>query len=416
MKIRPQSIRFAALLLLAFVLVTLFYPRERARQTEVVSSEAASKPRKSTGPLVSKPLPEDRVALLQVPCENPFQAAMLWSNTFPEQATRYAAVVSSANVPVYYFGLCVDQDEKPLAGVSVTLRVRQWQGISPIDLKGVALRFPKTSDASGRFELIGIKADVATVESATLPGYEWIRSGSPARDFTSSLDTPPSLADPVVLRFWKKLPSEPMYAAGPPLRQKIRCDGTPSVYDLKTGLPVAQAADASVQFSMQRDPVVMNASKTKQPSWKLIVEVPGGAVQLAATNMPFVAPTDGYVGQAVFGSVAGDAGWTSRTNTILYYRTSTGMYGRLEFDITATTDGPVAALNWNSFLNPSGSQVLEYDPVKRLKAAPAKPPSISPPPAPTQNRPAPFVPQPPPGFQALTNRAQQFTPPVPPRP
>ncbi len=415
-----------AVLLLALILTFLLRSRTQDHNLNPQSKPPVSPTMSGSSPNSSAAQlsHEDKVALLNVPVANELQAAMLWSNAFPEKAVRYAAAVRGANAPIHFFGLCLDQDGKPLAGVKIKLGVRQWKGFSPIDLRGEEHKFERISDANGRFELSGTIGDVAGIDEAFKAGYTWIPGGTVSRNFYRPRESLPSLAEPVVLQFWKKLPAQPMFAAAPPLRQKVRCDGTPSLYDLKSGLVAAQRTDATVQFLMERDPQVLNASTTKRPSWSLTVEIPGGAVQLASTNMPFVAPAEGYLGRAVFGFDAADAGWSPRTNTTIYYRTGTGMYGRLEFDITATTDGSVAALNWNSFLNPSGSRVLEHDPAKQLKApastpssafqgAAPQPPATAPPqPSAPPKASAPFVPQPPPGFQTLTNRAQ----PVPPRP
>lgn len=389
--------------------------------SSAVPDQALATDRSSRSPRPSLPdaVLEERLARLDVPATDVMQGAMLWSNTFPERAVRYAALVNGANVPIHYFGLCVDQDGKPLAGVNVTMRIRQWQGGSPINLVGASLRYPKVSDAKGLFELSGVKADVATVESATLSGYEWIRTGSPARDFTDSADIVPTMANPVVLRFWKKRPAEPLFAATPPMRQKVACDRTPSTYSLKTGLKVAEKEGPLVRFLMERDPVTMNSQIRVKPSWQLTIEIPGGGLQQTFTNMPFIAPADGYARVAVFGCGADDSNWAPRTNALLFFRAADGSFGRLEIDLTATTDGPAASLNWKSYLNPSGSRVLEYDPAKQIKVSTLQsPPPVgfqpqltSPPPSA-----APVFPQQPPGFQAPTNRGKAFTPPVPTRP
>jgi len=390
----------------------------------------------SAPPLHPKPIAlptaqEERAAMLNVPVETPLQAAMLWSNTYPEQAIRYAAVLDSVNAPIHFYGLCVDQDGKPLAGVTLKMGVRHWKGISPIDLRGEGRKFERISDAAGRFELSGTTGDVAGVDEAFKAGYLWIRSGSVSIDFSVRQNRIPNPANPVVLQFWKKQGAEPLYVTQPFNFQPVACNGMPVNYDLVTGAKTTQTQNPTIQFSMVRNPETLPQQKKDKFDWQFSVTLPGGGVQLAATNMPFYAPANGYEPRVTIGFGPDAADWQPQAKPTLYFRTADGHYGRMTIWILADRSGPNASFEWTSYLNPSGSPVLEYDPTKRLKPparsptsdlqapAPASiPPSTLPSAAlpPASNRPAPFPPQPPPGFQALTNRATPFAPPILPRP
>lgn len=431
---------FLGLCVVLLLLLLSFGRQHPITESKVGPVSPAKTERVSRSPRPGAPAPdlEARLSSMDVPATDPLQGAVLWSKVFPEKAVRFAAVVNAANVPIHYYGLCIDEDNKPLVGVKVTMRIRQWQGITPIDLAGTLIRFEKASDAKGKFELSGVKADVATVESASLAGYRWIRTGSPSRDFTDRGESVPTAAAPVVLRFWKQHPAEAMYVATPPQRQHIACDKRSSTFDLKTGFKVVESAGPTVRFTMERDPVTINSLTKGRPSWELTVEIPGGGVQQTLTNMPFIAPAGGYASAITLGHGADDANWQPRTNATFYFRTSEGYYGRLEIDITAMTDGPVASLNWQSYLNPSGSQVLEYDPAKQIKVSPVQfPPTggsrqhLTAPAFPNIPGPAapgapgipqrvipgtPSFPQVPPAFQALTNRPKTFGPPNHPQP
>jgi len=369
--------------------------------------------------------------LLAVSSVSSIQAAMLWSNTYPEQAVRYAAVLGSVNAPIHFFGLCVDQDGKPLADVSIKMGVRYWKGISPIDLRGEGRKFERTSDGSGRFELTGTTGDVAGIDDASKDGYLWIRSGTISRNFYRPREPLPSLDQPVVLQFWKLRGAEPLHVAQPLNFQGIRCNGEPVTYDLITGAKTPSGANPTVRFAMQRTPESLPRQSNAKYDWQYTIEVPGGEIQETATNMPFLAPGEGYLARASIGFKADDPTWKAEAQRVLFFKTGAGTFGRLEVRLLADDEGNEASFKWTAYINPSGSPVLEYDPAKRLKPPARSPtsdlqapapasvppgtvPSAAPPPA--ANRSAPFLAQPPPGFQALTNRATPFAPLILPRP
>lgn len=379
-------------------------------------------------PFASREAWEERRAQLEVPYENPIQAAMLWSNAFPEQAIRVSATIDALNVDVHLHALCLDQDNNPLEGVRVELSVRQWKGISRLDLFGDQLKFDRRSDGNGRFSLTGVRGDSLTVKTAVKDGYQLDTSGRLSLGFQGARVDPLSTpAAPFILRFWKKRGAEPLHVAKPGLRQKIATTGVPVAYDLKSGNKVAQSQNPVVRFAMRRNPESLPSQFKGNFDWQFTVEVPGGGVQTTQTNMPFLAPKDGYAAAASFGFKADDPQWSRETNAVLFFRTAQGQFGRMEVNVVSTTTGPVVSFGWTSYLNPTGSPVLEYDPAKILKspsvtptpavrgAASQPPPAAVAPQPPPQQGHAPFVPQPPPGFQALTNRANPLAPPTPPR-
>lgn len=371
---------------------------------------------------------EERITSLQVPYDSPLQAAMLWSNAFPEQAIRYAAVVGSMNAPIHFYGLCADQDGKPLPGVSLKMGVRRWKGFSPVDLRGEGEKFDRTSDATGRFELTGTTGDVAGVDEAFKPGYVWIRSGTVSIDFSVSGNRVPNPSKPVILQFWKQHGAEPLFVAQPFNFQPVSCNGTPISYDLVTGMKTAHSSNPTVQFSMVRNPESLPQQTKGKFDWEFSVSLPGGGVQWTTTNMPFYAPASGYEPRATLSFKADDADWQSQVKPTLYFRTAGGHYGRMTLWVLADRSGPSASFEWTSYLNPSGSPVLEYDSAKRLKApsgaprpafrgvVPQQQPGGVAPQPPAQKGPVPFVPPPPPTFHALTNRGNSFTPPDQARP
>jgi len=414
-----------------FVLIVFLLCLPPQTQQVLPRPQTSPPPRDTHQSATTRTAPEERAAMLNVQVETPLQAAMLWRDAFPEQAIRFAALVDSKNVPIFFYGLCLDQDGNPLEGVRLKLGVRQWRGVSRLDLQGVELAFERISDKGGRFELTGVNGDVAGVDDAQKEGYTWMKKGSGSVDFWGRRTFVPTLDRPFILHFWKKRGAEPLYVAQPFNFQPIACNGVAVSYDLVTGAKIGETQNPSIRFSLVRNPEILPQQNKPKFDWQFTVEVPGGMVQRTMTNMAFLAPRDGYGTDAHFGFKSDDPEWASDKRAVFFYKTARGHYGRLDLRVTAALSGPNASFEWTSYLNPSGSPVLEYDPAKRLKppahsptsdlqapapasVPPGTVPSAAPPPA--ANRSAPFLAQPPPGFQVLTNRGPALPPGVPPRP
>jgi len=331
-------------------------------------------PQSTSQPVISRKITktqsasfEERLASLNVPYENPIQAAKVLSNAFPEQAVRFAAMMDDKNVPIRFYGVCLNQNGTMLEGVKISFSVRQWHGTSRLDLGGDVKKFAAISDKSGRFSLTGVKGDVAGIDQASKEGYEWIQSGRVSVNFWNQKDKIPTPDDPVILRFWKKQGAQPMYrysSSEKLVSLLLQCDGTPQGFDLYSGNKVAE--NPKVRFSFERNPAALPLQFKGRFDWAFTVEIPGGKIQLTETNMPYLAPFDGYQQRASIGFKADDPNWNRDGKAQFYFITPKGEYGRLEAEAVTHIEGPRIRFSWAVYLNPSGSRNLEYDPAMRL--------------------------------------------------
>lgn len=321
-----------------------------------------------------------------------------------------ARVVQAQNVPIHLYGQCLDQDGKPLPYVGLNLSVRQWYFLPVVGASGRFIQRTVASDADGRFELKGVTGDVAGVDLAIKEGYDWVQRGRSSASFDHSYEPLPTYVKPLILWFWKRLGAEPLYHNQPFLATRLRCDGTSATGDLITGKKEVAGDNPFVRFALKRNPEALPNQSSGKFDWHLTVEIPGGGMQQTFTNMPFAAPTNGYVPSVLFSVTTNDLAWRNETNANFYYRTAKGQYGYLTVHLSAGYPGTETPVRWNSLLNPTGSRVLEFDYAKRIKLPPELPPRqtwTAPTPAFWTNRP-------PPGYEHRTNLPNQAAFPPPP--
>lgn len=345
-----------------------------------------------------------------------------------QHAEKAAAWVSQKNGRIDFWGLVVDQDDIPMKGVELAMHVRQW-GLG----LGLGAKFPsftKVTDTAGRFALLDTAGDGLTIDEVRAPGYRWspeAQNGSkffPYHGMSRTFTPDPN--NPVVIRMWRLKGASALihydHVGGP----FLPVDGSPIYIDLIAGKRVEQGGH--LELRLVRDPQDAWGNKRNGFSWRTEISVPGGGLQWREDFFGYEAPADGYVPKLVMGQEASDPAWKSRVQGQFYFRTAEGYYGRIEFQQNTDSQPPPCPFYVTCYLNPSGSRNLEYeyklriDPRKLVASNPSESPpqpirspnSVQPIQAPRAN--APFIAQPPPGFQALTNRGKAFAPPVPPRP
>lgn len=338
-----------------------------------------------------------------------------------------AAFLNQKNGRIDFWGLVVDQDDKPLQGVEIAMHVRQWKLGFGLDANFP--KFTRQTDAHGQFSLLDTSGDGLTIDEVRAPGYRWSpEAQNGARSFAyygSPLIFTPDARNPVVIRLWKAKGAAAIVYHDRIRDARLPVDGTHIRVDLMTGKKVEQGGHLELQ--LVRDPKDVWGNKRNGFSWRTEISVPGGGLQWREDVFGYEAPADGYVPTLVMGQEANDPAWKSRIQGQFYFRTAEGYYGRIEFQQNTDSQPPPCGFYMTCYLNPSGSRNLEYDSglridPRRLIAGssaqtipqPPPPPNFVSPAQPKAN--APFVPPPPPGFQAFTNRAKSFPPPTQPRP
>jgi hypothetical protein len=223
------------------------------------------------------------------------------------------------------------------------------------------------TDASGYFAFSGLNGRTLDF-NITKPGYEFMPEGD-AFDYTKLVSEEkrhhPDPSNPVVLKMWKLQGAEPLIYNAQTFN--LPSDGSPVRIDFAAGKTVADGGDLIVAIKHGQQPA--GASVTKYDWSAEVTAVDGGLKEAGqrVTNM-HLAPESGYVPSISVEMPATRNDW-SRTYTRSFYVKSRGrLYARISFDLHSIPSGGPSYVSLKSWVNPSGSRNLEYDPSKQASA------------------------------------------------
>lgn len=277
-------------------------------------------------------------------------------------ATRQRGL--SSNQPIRFYGKVVDQHDEPIPGVKVTLGVRNFKEPMP-GMMGDGFDYPVvTTGADGRFALTDAKGSLLTIKSLEKPGYEAsIKTVNKSywywRD--PSMVFRPNADAPEVFRMWKKQGAEALVRKG--ISVALRPDGTPSTVDLLTG---RAASNGDIRVMLVRTPQqITNGQRNYE--WTLTVEAVDGGVIESKDEQMFLAPTEGYQPKITVHMPANTAEWSDEKSFNLYVRLRGGkQYGRAELKALVGAARDTTPFYITSYVNPSGSRNLEFDPTQDI--------------------------------------------------
>lgn len=268
----------------------------------------------------------------------------------PKVAQMHALVAAQNGRSLDFYGRVIDQFGHPVADAWVTGTLMTIQGVDV----GTQKRFYTTqSDANGNFAFTGLIGwQLGVVVSK--PGYE-MKQGAGFYEPPNKADVT-SPGQRALFRMWKLKGPEPM--AHTRIEAGIRCDGIPRHFDLLSGR--RDAGDLTV--TLTRTPV--NIEPGRPFSWTLSLSIPGGGLVPVTDLYPNEAPDRGY--QTVSMHMPVDAKNWSASAIQTYYVYDGKHYGRLAVNVMADYQPPPTHIEFEAFINPSGSRNLEYDPAKAI--------------------------------------------------
>ena len=268
---------------------------------------------------------------------------------FDTKALLIEAVMVSQNAKsLDFYGKIVDQNGDPVAGVKVTAKV------------GVIISFTASggydattlSDASGLFKFVGIHGS-GTGFLLQKDGYEFNArlavSGRP-KDYV------PDPNHPVIFPMWKLKGPEPMFHTD--LQAGLACDGTPRNFNLR----IPRRDSGNFVASLTRNP--LNIDGGKPFDWTLTLSISGGGLIEIADSYPYEAPASGYNSISI--KMPSDLKTWSPEAVKSYYFYDGKNYGRVTVDIMASYQPPPTHIEFDAYINPSGSRNLEFDPTKQI--------------------------------------------------
>jgi hypothetical protein len=252
-----------------------------------------------------------------------------------------------------FFGKIVDQNGDPVVGAKIEGIASKATGI--LNDKDYKSHFT-TTDKDGKFEFLGIHG-VNLVTRPQKSGYEYSRQLPDSRP----ADYHPDPNNPVVFTMWKLKGPEPMKHTE--FRARIPYDATTTLFDLFSG---KKNSNGNLQITLLRNPLSVRRGKDHF-DWTLKIEIPSGGLLPENDDYPNWASENGYQPFFLKAVNATDSPWQARFIQNFYFKDAVGHFGRLFVDVTTDSDTADTGMRIEAWINPSGSQNLEFDRSKQIR-------------------------------------------------
>lgn len=246
-------------------------------------------------------------------------------------------------VKIEFYGRVVDQFGTPVEGAMAAFT---WTDLS----QNGSSAAQTLSNSTGLFQLEGIRGKHLNVR-VSKKGYQPFEENRPSFEYAGFWEEnfhEPDAKNPVIFKLWKKSEAEPLAHREGEITVGIGKVGTVHL-------------DSSTQVQVE----LITNGELREKNWSSKLRMVGGEIQLTTDEFPFKAPESGYNGELSLDlKTPKPANWGGLYQGGLFYvKTANGHYGRIELK---TIPGK-AFMRYSWFLNPSGSQNLEYDPAKQIK-------------------------------------------------
>jgi hypothetical protein len=248
-------------------------------------------------------------------------------------------------VEIEFYGKVVDEKNLPVAGAMIKL---SRGDLSPAGTTQVGVQ----SDADGLFSLTGVVGRGLNV-SVEKMGYYTSKLNRYSYEYAEFSDRnfhQPEPSNPVIFHLRKKQGADALFYREQEFKVTV---GAINEVTLDTG--------AKLQIELLANP------RPRQGPWAMRVTVLSGGLQSAAEEFPFLAPTDDYQSSLTLDDdTPKPPGWAEIYEGGAFYLKSRSNYGRLEIQMISGRDW----MRIKTWLNPSGSRNLEFDPAKAIKPKP----------------------------------------------
>ena len=253
-----------------------------------------------------------------------------------------------------FYGKLVDQYGQPVTNAEIVGNVVMEYGWSAPEKFE---RYTTKTDANGLFQFTGLHgAKLGVVPSKA--GYELGGHGEGRRESVAPQSSP---NDRVTFTMWKLRGPEPMINKEMQLR--VPYDGSPVVFSLATG---KKAADGDLQVMLSRAPLKIKRGRDKY-DWSVKIEILRGGLLAENDPYPNWAPENGYQTAFEASMSSNNVSWDGELIQNFYIKNKQGHYGRLYIDLSTDSMRPDTGITIRSWMNPSGSQNLEFDPKKQIR-------------------------------------------------
>jgi hypothetical protein len=344
---RPRFLIFVVIVVLLIVAL-LFWrrpvqPPVKTEQPQTVVQTANVPITTATPPAVA-PTPAPVPTVNQPP---------LVPGTDAERLEKIREQVETANVPVYLYGVVIDQDSNAVPGVKIKSTVRHWTMPNPnAEMTGTTeIPLETTTGADGRFELSGATGDVFGI-LLSRDGY--IISPKTPRGFGGG--TSGSYENPVVFKMWK-IGEKAQLITGSKFWGIIpdgRIYTIDFIQDTKTE---SATAPGDIRVSFVRPAQVKPRTAF---DWSFSMEAIQGGLIETKDDFMYWAPASGYQPDYQITMDSTNADWKRELDGLQFYLVSRNgqVYGRFSFDLIPDYND-VGIFNVNWAVNPNGSRNLQ---------------------------------------------------------
>ena len=283
------------------------------------------------------------------------------TNAKDSRATMVETAIASLVRPIEFYGKVVDQDGQPLAGVQVTGEV-----IRPLaPFRQQEEKHITTTNINGLFGFQGLRGMLLWI-ALSKQGYN-VSSTRQRFDY-SEVEAGknvfrPDRRRPVVFTMWKSVGAEPMICHSI-VYYHVPVDGMPVPFDLETGKTVQEGGDLEIIVKWEQQ----GGMRSEFYDWSATLRAVNGGLIVEGDSRMFLAPEKGYQQQLKYSFKAEDVNTAIPSTYYLQSRNGKN-HARLEVFLNNRRLENRASVRIRSWLNPSGSRNLEYDPAKRIEVA-----------------------------------------------
>jgi len=274
--------------------------------------------------------------------------------------------LDNLNISISFWGKVIDQDDKPLAGVTIKGYVMHDTAASPY---GYSLNhFDTVTSEEGGFEITDTSGSGLTIESITKEGYELsknVKTHFGYRGYAEKFI--PDESNPVIFKMWKRKTADVMVTCGTKGSIKIPSNGTFFNLDL---VPMKQAdADGDLQINVQADTSNVKQGNQKY-NWNVTINTVNGGLIESNDEFLYLAPENGCTPMWSADMAFDHLDWSTQISKSFYLQIRGGKYyARMNLELmTDYRPSPhgTALLRITCWLNPTGSRNLEYDSRKTI--------------------------------------------------
>lgn len=248
-----------------------------------------------------------------------------------------------------FYGRVIDQYGQPVVGAKVKGGV--LLNVNFVK-SGGEVHYTET-DQLGYFNFLGLHGVNLGIRPEK-EGYMYVKLS-----FERPENYKPDPKSPITITMWKLRGAEPMRHIN--AESRIPFDGTPATFDMVTGKP---NPNGDLQITLLRSPLDVRRSGQKF-DWLVKVEILNGGIVEENDPYPYWAPESGYQPFFQFGMSSNNVPWDSTITQNFYIKNFQSQYGRMQ--IKPYASATPAGIKIDLWLNPSGSQNLEFDPAKQIQ-------------------------------------------------